>query len=189
MESEWNTMSNFDSVEKLRERANVSYEDARTALDACGGDLLEALIYLEKQGKVAPPAGGSYSSKSESANTGAGKSQPAEPGNGESFTELMNRFFRWCGRIIHHGNTNYFEVWRYDKKILTVPITVLVLLLMFAFWVTLPMMVIGLFLSCRYSFKGEQIKNIDVNSVMDSAANTAENIKNEVINASHDGKQ
>lgn len=178
-------MASIDMVEKLRERANVSYEEAKTALEACDDDLLEALIYLEKQGKVSSPAGGSYSSKTESRENQTAGIQPPNEKKGESFSEMLNRFFRWCGKIINKGNTNYFEVLRHDQKILNVPITILILLLICAFWVTLPLMVIGLFFSCRYKFKGPEVQSINVNSVMDSAANAADNLKNEVISAQH----
>jgi hypothetical protein len=45
----------MEHVEKLREKANVSYAEAKAALDACGDDLLEALLYQERQGKVNRP--------------------------------------------------------------------------------------------------------------------------------------
>ena len=55
-------MATIEQVEKLRSKANVSYEEAKNALEACGDDILEAMIYLEKQGKVQPPpTEGSYS--------------------------------------------------------------------------------------------------------------------------------
>lgn len=53
-------MITLEQVEKLREKANVSYDEAKAALEAANGDMLEALINLEKQGKVVPPEGGGY---------------------------------------------------------------------------------------------------------------------------------
>ena len=41
-------MDNLEKVDKLRERANVSYEEAKAALEANGWDLLDAMVYLEK---------------------------------------------------------------------------------------------------------------------------------------------
>lgn len=176
-------MSNydFDMVEKLRGRASVSYEDAKAALDACGGDLLDALIYLEKQGKVAPPVGGNYTSRAEESHTRTGNNPPPKNDKGETFVEIWGRFLRWCGRVLHAGNTNHFEVRRDEGQVLSVPVTVLILLLIFAFWVTLPLLIIGLFLGCRYSFSGPKTVNISVNGVMDSAANAADALKNEVM--------
>lgn len=182
-------MANFDSVEKLRDRANVTYEDAKAALDACGGDLLEALIYLEKQGKVSAPSGGSYSSKAQPVNHAIVKGQPQKSETGDDFKTTMKKFFAWCGRVIHSGNTNYFEVRRNGEKILTLPITVLILLVLFAFWVTIPLLIFGLFFSCRYSFHGAQVDNIDMNGVMDSVADAADKVKNEVKSAHENYQQ
>lgn len=57
-------MATLEQVEKLREKASVSFEEAKAALEACNDDLLDAIIWLEKRGKVnAPVAGGYYSSE------------------------------------------------------------------------------------------------------------------------------
>ena len=40
----------LEQVEQLRAHAAVSYEEARRALEACDGDLLDALILLEREG-------------------------------------------------------------------------------------------------------------------------------------------
>lgn len=42
----------LEQIDELRKRANVSYEDAKDALERCNGDMVEALIYLEKQNKL-----------------------------------------------------------------------------------------------------------------------------------------
>lgn len=38
----------LEKVDMVKERTNVTYEKAKEALDACSGDVLEALIYIEK---------------------------------------------------------------------------------------------------------------------------------------------
>ena len=52
----------LEQVEHIKRTANVSYEDAREALVQADGDLLDAMIWLERQGKT---RGGvsSYSTK------------------------------------------------------------------------------------------------------------------------------
>ena len=42
----------LEQVEKLREKSGLSYEQARQLLEQTGGDLLEALIILERQGTL-----------------------------------------------------------------------------------------------------------------------------------------
>jgi len=54
-------MASIEMVEKLRERTGVTYEEAREALDMSQDDMLDALIWLEKNGKVIPPRVGRYS--------------------------------------------------------------------------------------------------------------------------------
>ena len=44
----------LEQVEQLRAHAAVSYEEARRALEACDGDLLDALILLEREGRIPP---------------------------------------------------------------------------------------------------------------------------------------
>ena len=44
-------MDNFEKVEKLVIKAGVSYEEAKRALEAANGDLLDAMILLEKKAR------------------------------------------------------------------------------------------------------------------------------------------
>ena len=48
-------MDTLEKIDRLRERANVTYEEARDALAQSGDDLLDAIVLLEKQGKVKQP--------------------------------------------------------------------------------------------------------------------------------------
>ena len=40
-------MEHFEMVEKLRQKANVSYEEAKDALEKCDWDMLDALVLLD----------------------------------------------------------------------------------------------------------------------------------------------
>lgn len=177
-------MATMEQVEKLREKANVTYDEAKAALDASNGDLLDALILLERQGKVGAPKNDGYYSSGDSSQKNESQSQKTSyetnPSSGTKFSELVGRFLRWCGKIIHIGNINTFEVSRNGNQIISVPVTVLILLLVFAFWIVVPLVIVGLFFNCRYLFKGPNMEKTGVNHVMDSAANAAENLKNEV---------
>lgn len=173
-------MDELEKVERLREKADVTYEEAKQALEQCGWDLLDAMVYLEKQGKVKKPEKTSYSTQyeeSEKIEEAAKKTEKTKKGNG--FVESLNRFFDWCGRVIQKGNETMFKVEREAKCILSLPVTVFVILTILFFWVVFVIMVIGLFFGCRYSFEGIKKVELDVNKAMDSAANAAEKIKKE----------
>ena len=49
-------MDEMEKVEKLRARADVTADEARNALKACDGDLLDAMVFLEKIGKAKAPS-------------------------------------------------------------------------------------------------------------------------------------
>jgi hypothetical protein len=44
--------TNLNQIDELRKRAHVSYSDAKEALEKCDGDILEAIVYLEKNNKT-----------------------------------------------------------------------------------------------------------------------------------------
>lgn len=185
-------MATMEHVEKLREKANVSYAEAKAALDACGDDLLEALLYLERQGKVTPPEhGGYYSSKSKQKEKQSGAAETAEQGEprGESFSEMMGRFFRWVRSLFVKGCENLFDVRRGDSQIITMPVLVLILLLIFGFWFVVPLLIVGLFLGCRYRFRGRDLEKTAVNKVMESAENAAETIKSDIKEATDKNRE
>lgn len=170
-------MDNFEKVEKLREKANVSYEEAKAALENSNWDMLDAMIYLEKNGKVFYAGSESYSTQREKIVI---DQQPeTEDGDENEFTDTLKRFGKWCLKWIKRGNANYFRVTNKNKEVITIPITLLVVLLLFAFWVVLPLLVVGLFFNMRYRFEGPNIRAVDLNQAMDGAAETAENLKHE----------
>lgn len=195
-------MITIEQVEVLREKTGVSYEEAKEAMEATNGDLLDAVIYLEQQGKLSAPAGGSYSTQTGSSllpqctaqNTGEHTESGSNGSNGGyggtsysgSFGREMKQLWSSICRLIHKGNINHFEVTRCDRCVLSVPVNLLILALLFFFWITLPILVIGLFFSFRYHFRGPDLERDTINSMMDSAAHTAENLKRSVM---EDGNQ
>jgi len=177
-------MADIDLVEQLRERVGVTYDDAKEALDACGDDLLDAIIYLEKQGKVAPPSGkGSYSSKEQSGYQSSDSYAPPKSQQ-DSFSTVLERFFSWIGSVLQMGTDNIFVVKRNGGTILSVPVLVLVLLLVFAFWFTAIAFIIGLFTNCRYMIKnsksGRTYKNKHVTIIKDDFAAEFDGIADEI---------
>jgi len=182
-------MTTLEQVEKLRTMANISYDEAKIALDAANGDLLEAIIYLEKQGKVNAPAGGGYHSSEKAAdgNEEGYKTRHWEKHTkygkeGETFTCLMKKFGAFCLKMIHKGNANHFEVLKNEESKATFPVTVLALLLIFAFPIVITLIIIGLFFGLRYRFKGPDFEDNSVNDAMNSAADAAVNLKKSINN-------
>ena len=167
-------MDHMEMVEKLREKTGLSYEEARAALERADWNLLDALIALEKEGKV---QGGSGRYSTDEAQTAA----PNDRTDSESFGDMMRRFGRWLQRLFHKGNINQLCMDGKDgAQALSIPVTLFVLLLLVAFWVVLPLMIIALFCGCRFRFRGPDLGRESVNKVMDKATEVADTIKAEV---------
>lgn len=171
-------MITLEQVDKLREKANVSYDEAKAALEASNGDMLEALINLEKQGKVSPPEGGGFY-RSAGGKTDSKENAKASNNysNRESLADLVRKFVRFCCKLIHKGNINSIEVIKDGEVKTAFSITVLVVLALCFFWITIPLLIIGLFMGFRYRFNGPDLGKDSVNSAMDTAATAAENLK------------
>jgi hypothetical protein len=177
-------MASLEQVEKLRTMANVSYEEAKTALEATNGDLLEAIIYLEKQGKVSAPAGDGYYSSEKAEEVyampcdGKGwKKRHRHDHCRENFHSHMHKFSEFCFRMLRKGNAISFEVLKGEESKASIPVIALALLLIFAFWVIVPLIIVGLFFGFRYRFNGTDFSGNIVNNAMNSAADAAENFK------------
>ena len=63
-------MENFDKLQQLVAKTGVSYEDAKAALENNNWDMIDAIIWLEQQGKTAPQSA-SFRSGEQAAQDGA----------------------------------------------------------------------------------------------------------------------
>lgn len=177
----------LEQVDKLRERADVSFEEAKAALEQSGGDLLDALIWLERQGKTKTTEGGFYSTRGTAApdpvctkrtDTGTAGTGGKQDHWNPSWQDFKNRMRDLLQRSID----NTIQAERNGKVLLSIPVLMGALLLVVAFWVVVPLMVVGLFFGYRYHFAGPDLGKEAVNQVMDKVTDTAEDIKNNVKN-------
>ena len=169
-------MDNMEKVEKLRERANVTYEEAKQALEENNWDLLDAMVSLEKQGKTREPGQTSYSTSYEEQKNYLPVKETIEEKNRKKPREhrlrgLIRKFARIC-------RDNSFHVTRNGNDIIHVPVYVLELLLLFFWKELLVIMVISLFFNVRYHFEGKD-ELVNANRFMNSASDMADRVKEE----------
>ena len=167
-------MTHYEMAERLSEKMGVSLEKATEALEACDWELLDAALMLEKeQGEARQEA---WSSQPEGEKTYEERKTWSRA-NRRGVVEGLGDLVRGA---LNLGNRNRFEVHKDDRLVLELPVTVLVLLLIFAFWVCIPLLVIGLFAGYRYAFTGAELGRESVNNAMDKAAEAVEKVKEEV---------
>ena len=164
-------MTHYEMVELLREKANVSYEEAKNALEAADWDLLDAIVLLEREGKTNAKSA-NFSTQSES------EPEKEQPKRSE-FRDNMKRLGGWLAHLIEIGNRNSFVVTKNKKDLLQLPVTAAILVLCISWPLTLILLIVGLFAGCRYSFRGPQLGTDTVNKVMDKVNDAAESVKAE----------
>ncbi len=178
----------LEMVERLKGKANVSYKQAKEALEYSGGNLLDALIYLEEKESIPRDAGAYYSTRSETppppppseplpaplpAKTKKQKA-PRAPRSGGGVRRFFTALRRWLV-------DNELEIWRKGQPITALPVLILALLLCCAPWVTIPILVLGLFMGFRYRFSGPDLDRDEINNVMGSVADTAADLGHKVM--------
>jgi hypothetical protein len=85
----------LEKIDIIRERTGASYTEAKEALEACSGNVVDALIYIEEQKKA--PVENMFSSKEE--------------------------FFDWLRDMINKGNVNRIRVKKDEKVLIDIPVT------------------------------------------------------------------
>ena len=170
-------MEMIEKVERLREKANVSYEEAKAALEQTGGDLLDAIVLLERQGKVKEPAHSTSSTEYEEQKEYIKVRDKVEEQekSAPSMGRTIGRAFRGLIRFIKQTT---FIVTKGEDVVFTMPTLIFAILLFFFWEVLAPVMVIALFFGVRYSFEGEEEAE-KANSILHKAGDFAQDVKSE----------
>jgi len=165
-------MTHFEMVEKLCEKANVTYEEAKAALEATDWDLLDAVVFLEKEGKV-----------TKSTSHHSTQSEPAEEEEPPKTVPLRAQLRKLWGlflKLVRIGNVNHLVISHKGKQVFSLPVTVVVVLMICSCMGVLAALAISLFFGVRYSFKGEHLGKESVNNAMQKASEVAEQVKESV---------
>lgn len=183
----------LEQVERLREKADVSYAQAKQALEYSGGNLLDALIYLEEQGAIPRPQGAYYSTRNETPPPPPAPEALAPLGEKKGWKEKREKKKSGgMGVKVINGKTlfstlrrwlidNELEIWRRDQPVTSLPILILVLLVLFAFYFTVPALILGLFLGFRYQISGPDLEDEAFNGMMGNVADTAADLGRQVM--------
>ena len=142
-------MDRLEMAEALRQKAGVTYEEARQALEQGRWDMLEAMVILENSGKLRNR--GSRENREES------KMDDAKTQTGRQKAESwVTKVFSWIKDAVDAGNRSHFIIKKEGRQVLEVPVTVAVLLLVLLHGLFMLLFFISLIIGYRYSFRGEK---------------------------------
>ncbi len=177
-------MERMEKVEKLRERANVSYEEAKAALEANEWDLLDAMVALEKAGKTGAPKQQNYSTSYDQheeyipvKKTVEEQQKKDQPRPGRTIRQMFRRFFDIC-------RDNAFCITHKGNEIVRMPLLAAVVILLFTWKIAIPVMLVALLFGIRYNFEGKDDLK-EANAFMETAGNAAESLKEGFMNSAN----
>ena len=200
-------MDNYQKVEQLVNKAGCSYEDAKAALEGCGWDMLDAVISLEREGKINKATVEHTAQSAEEAVEIVPEVTVEKAADDSSRQIIYSYDDSAAGKQGDSGNTGDApkckpSLWARIKRILTknrmvvlksngqqildLPIWITVVALIAFFWATLTIAVIAMVLGCRFHFEGEDLGKININSTMDKATDYAEKVKNDIAGKVND---
>lgn len=146
---------NLEKIDQLRERANVSYEEAKEALEKCNDDMVEALIYLEKNQKI-----------------------KAEPVKKAKCGHGIGSFIK---RIIHKGNSIRLTIMKGEHSVLAIPLTFAIIFTLIAPHLALVGLILALVTSHRIQLVKKDGTGMEVNRVMDQVSNAVNTAKSKIM--------
>jgi len=143
---------NLELIEKLRERANVSYAEAREALEKCNGDLLEALIELEKEDKI--------------------KADPQENKN-TGFWATLKRWVRNC-------NDTHLLISKNNETVINLSLTIVIILTILAAPIVIIGLLAALFTRHKIRLQKSGCEEMKINKTFDDISAAACKVSDQV---------
>ncbi len=169
-------MERLDKAERLRERANVSYEEAKAALEQANDDLLDAMLILEKQGKVKQPGQSTYSTSYEDQTQYVKVQEKVEEQKKQAPGRNIGRLVR---RGIHFVTHTSFYITFKEKTVFALPSWLAALIILFSWKLSVPALLIALLFGVRYRFEGDD--NIkEANEFLSKAGSFADGVQSEL---------
>ena len=170
-------MERAEMIEKIVEKTGVSYEEAKEALERCGYDLLDAILILEREGKVQEKKTAYYSTGAQSTAENSAERIEEQTASSQDDTSYRREWERrkeekaqskeetrqqmqraWesfknlVAALVRQGIQISFTVERKGEELISLPVLVVVILAAASFGSIFTVIIIGLFFGCRYHF-------------------------------------
>ena len=157
-------MEHIEMIDKLRDKAGITREEAADALTRANWDMLEALVILEREGKIAPLTS-SVATVEQTAGSAGGRQDPSVFGaKGYYYGPRAGSESLWTKfkNLLVKSVTHSFIVRRRGRELLSIPGLVLIIVVVALFKLSAAALLVGLFCECRYSI--EERRGADTDS-------------------------
>lgn len=158
----------LEQIDSLRARANVSYAEAKEALEKAGGNMIDAIISLETENKTV------YDRiKKEKAKERTYEKQQQRK---EQVKANADDFANQVKSVFESLNETRVVMYNSDRVVLDISLTITLIAAIFAFPVTLAILIIGMVTGHKYKIVRKDNKGDTVNSVLDKASEVSQNV-------------
>ena len=141
----------LEKIDMLMERANISYKEAKEALEMHDGDMVEALIYLEASNKT-----------EQSKNTRHQRPQrPQRPNTHQSRRNNQSDFFDEFRKIFGKMHKTNFIIGNKNKKVLDLPLTIAAIIILFTLPFSLFLLILPYIFGYSISILDAEGKNVN----------------------------
>ena len=195
-------MDRFELVEKLVKTTGVSFADAKTALESTGWDLLDAAVWLEKNGKIESSASRfTTNPEQQQQQAEAAEQQRQQQQREEAYRASADSQNNYRRSGVFHSLfakirgiliDNELVICKQNGEIfLELPIWLSVLLLCLAFWPTIGVLILVFILGFRFRLHGPDLGGDMINGILNKAENSASDfvsrVKNQYMNNHNTG--
>ena len=136
----------LEKIDIIMERANITYEEAKEALAKSEGDLVEALIQLERNEKI----------------------KKDKKKVSETINETSISFFDKIKSFLKKVHSYKLKIKKGDELFLSIPMTIVSLIIIFTFPFSLIVLAILVVLGYRIKIKRKNDTIIDVNDIIEN---------------------
>ncbi|HCW04946.1 MAG TPA: ubiquitin [Clostridium sp.] len=143
----------LEMIDTLRQRAKVSYEEAKEALEVCNGDMVAALVYLERNNKI----------------------------RDNHCSDAGYNFANTIKGLVRKGQETKFLMTKGDKVVINVPMNALILTTVFATPVTIIGGAVGIFTNHKMKIVKPNGSDVDINSAFDKVSKAVSNVASDVV--------
>ena len=173
-------MDKLDNLEKLKEKFNISYEQAKIALEFNDWDMLDAELFLEYNNIIEKPEEGIFFTNTIKSKYTEGDSISNNLVKVDVKENRDNTFFENICDLIDKANNIIFEIIKGDKVYLKLPSTIVIILLFFSFSLIIPLAIVGLFFDLKYRLRSNQLKLDKINNVFMKIESEVRKLKDKI---------
>lgn len=152
----------LEKIDIIRERSNISYKDAKEALEKNGGDVVETLVYLEE------------------------KENEAEDSWTKNATEKGEEIVDIVKEIIRKGNVTKIVIKKNEKVLMNIPVSVGAVGAALALPATALGLITALATKCSVEIVKEDGEIVNVNDMADETIEKASDIADETAEKIND---